>query len=104
MQFTYRKPERSTDPGQALPGARSLVVGARSYGHGAGGLGSGRPAGRAGRSGRVARCARHDHYAGLRAGLTAVSERLRADGWRTRVVADDNALVDREAAVRAGLG
>lgn len=31
MQFTYRNPERSTDPGQVLPGARTLVVGARSY-------------------------------------------------------------------------
>lgn len=29
---------------------------------------------------------------------------LTAAGWRARVVADDNALVDREAAVRAGLG
>jgi len=33
-----------------------------------------------------------------------VAERLRADGHRARVVADDNALVDRAAAVRAGLG
>ena len=28
MQFTYRKPERSTDPGRTLPGVRTLVVGA----------------------------------------------------------------------------
>ena len=31
MQFTYRNPDRSTDPGRALEGARSLVVGARRY-------------------------------------------------------------------------
>ncbi len=31
MQFTYRNPDRSTDPGRILPGARSLVVGAWSY-------------------------------------------------------------------------
>lgn len=31
-------------------------------------------------------------------------EHLSAAGWRARVVADDNALVDRAAAVRAGLG
>ena len=31
MQFTYRDPERSTDPGRILPGARSLVVGALGY-------------------------------------------------------------------------
>ena len=31
MHFTYGNPERATDPASALPGARSLVVGARSY-------------------------------------------------------------------------
>jgi epoxyqueuosine reductase len=30
MQFTYRNPERSTDPGRIIPGARALVVGAWS--------------------------------------------------------------------------
>jgi epoxyqueuosine reductase len=33
-----------------------------------------------------------------------VAGRLRADGHRARVVADDNGLVDREVAYRAGLG
>jgi epoxyqueuosine reductase len=97
MQFTYRNPARSTDPARALPGARALVVGARSYRR-ADEPPPERPAG------RVARYARQDHYAALRAGLTAVADRLQADGWRTVVVADDNALVDREAAYRAGLG
>ena len=31
MQFTYRNPERSTDPSRILPGASALVVGAWSY-------------------------------------------------------------------------
>ena len=31
MQFTFRNPQRSTDPGQTLVGARSLVVGAWGY-------------------------------------------------------------------------
>ena len=31
MQFTYRNPDRSTDPRRILPHARSLVVGAWSY-------------------------------------------------------------------------
>ncbi|MGH2474021.1 MAG: hypothetical protein ACRDIL_02055, partial [Candidatus Limnocylindrales bacterium] len=31
MAFTYRRPDRSSDPGRALPGARAIVVGARSY-------------------------------------------------------------------------
>jgi epoxyqueuosine reductase len=97
MQFTYRNPARSTDPARALPGARALVVGARSYRR-ADAPPPGRPAG------RVARYARQDHYAALRAGLAAVADHLEADGWRTVVVADDNALVDREAAYRAGLG
>ena len=30
MYFTYGNPDRSTDPSTSLPGARALVVGARS--------------------------------------------------------------------------
>jgi len=97
MAFTYRKPERSTDPRQALPDARSLVVAARSYRRGP------RPE-VDGPVGAVARYAWVDHYGELRSGLSAIAERLRDEGWRTRVLADDNALVDREAARRAGLG
>jgi epoxyqueuosine reductase len=105
MQFTYRNPDRSTDPGRILPGARSLVVGAWSYretetetetetGTGT----SARPLG------RVARYARGDHYASLRLALRSLADHLGALGWRATVVCDDNALVDRAAAHRAGLG
>ena len=97
MQFTYRDPGRSTDPTRILAGARTLVVGARSYRRAA-------PRPVPGVSGRVAAYAWRDHYADLRRGLQAVADALDAEGWRARVVADDNALVDREAAVRAGLG
>ena len=31
MAFTYHNPDRSTDPDRAVPGARSVIVGARSY-------------------------------------------------------------------------
>ena len=31
MQFTYRNPERSTNPQATLPGAAAIVVGARRY-------------------------------------------------------------------------
>src|SRR5436190_22917388 len=31
MHFTFGNPARSTDPTRTLPGARALVVGARSY-------------------------------------------------------------------------
>jgi epoxyqueuosine reductase len=52
----------------------------------------------------VARYAWVDHYAPLRDALGVVAQQLRGDGWKAVVVADDNALVDREAAYRAGLG
>lgn len=97
MQFTYRNPDRATDPVRHLPGARSLVVGARSY-HRADDTSAPEPAG------RVAKYVWEDHYAQLRSSLEVVADRLRADGWRTRLLIDDNALVDREAAYRAGLG
>ena len=97
MAFTYGRPERSTDPARLLPGARSLVVAARSYWEPT-------PPRPQGAHGRVAAYARRDHYAELRAGLSAVAGVLEAAGWRTVVLADDNRLVDRAAAHRAGLG
>src|SRR5579862_7702734 len=36
MQFTYRNPARSTDPGRILAGAAAIVVGAWPYGPGPG--------------------------------------------------------------------
>ena len=99
MAFTYRNPERSTSPGRILPGAASLVVGARAYRRDAA------PIPKAGGPrGRVARYAWTDTYAPLRDALAAVAAYLRNAGWTARVVVDDNALVDREAAARAGLG
>src|SRR5207237_3646669 len=55
-------------------------------------------------SGVVARDARSDHYGALRAASGVLADELRAEGWKARVLCDDNALVDREAAHRAGLG
>ncbi len=40
----------------------------------------------------------------LREGLRAVARQLRRDGWRAVVFADDNSIVDREVAYRAGIG
>ena len=54
--------------------------------------------------GQIAAYAWRDHYAELRVALGAIADRLREAGHRTRVLVDDNALVDREAAYRAGLG
>lgn len=120
MQFTYRNPKRSTNPKASLPKAASVVVGALAYApaaqpsvarqsaahqsdvhQSAAHQSAAQPAGP---QGQIAGYAQRDYYGQLRAGLDAVADRLRADGWQARVVIDDNALVDREAAFRAGLG
>jgi epoxyqueuosine reductase len=99
MEFTYRNPARSTSPDRVVPGAAAIVVGARRYA-------SHLPAPAHGiePAGRVARYAWTDHYAPLREALKAVALHLRAHGHRAVVVADDNAMVDREVAYRAGIG
>jgi epoxyqueuosine reductase len=97
MHFTYGDPARSTDPARSVPGARSIVVGARRYRRAD-------PPAPAEAAGAVARYARSDHYGELRAALTVLADDLEAAGWTARVLCDDNALVDREAARRAGLG
>ena len=97
MGFTYRNPSRSTDPDTAVEGARSIIVAARSY-H------SEQPEHPGGMVARVARYAQDDHYTPLRQALQKVALRLRADGYRAVVFADENNLVDREVAYRAGLG
>jgi epoxyqueuosine reductase len=102
MAFTYRNPARSTEPDRIVAGARAIVVGARRYP-------SRRPPEAAAAwaeapIGVVARYASADYYEPLRQALSAVAGHLRREGWRAQVVADDNALVDREAARRAGLG
>ena len=97
MQFTYRNPARSSDPRRALPNARSLVVGALRYQRQP-------PTHAAGPAGRVANYVWEPYYEQLAEALNAVAGWLRSAGHRTRVLVDDNALVDREAAYRAGLG
>lgn len=97
MQFTFKNPERSTDPQQAVRNARSVFVVARPYL-----LPDGEHP--AGIHGRIARYAWVDHYAPLRDALWAVAHRLRADGFKAVPFADDNSIVDREVAHLAGLG
>ena len=97
MQFTFKNPERSTDPQRAVSGARSVFVAARPYL-----LPDGeRPTGV---QGRVARYAWVDHYAPLREALWAVARRLRADGFKAVPFADDNSIGEREVAHLAGIG
>ena len=102
MQFTYRNPARSTEPARALAGVRCLVVGAKAYPSET--VAPTDAAAGRGPLARVARYATGDHYGALRLGLEAIAAHLRAEGWQARVILDDNALVDRAVAYRAGLG
>lgn len=104
MQFTYRNPYRSTDPSRSLDGAAAMIVGARCYDRQPRSLEPERAGGTDRPRGAVARYAWQDHYSDLRYSLGRVADHLRERGWRAAVIVDDNALVDRAAAVRAGLG
>ncbi len=101
MGFTYRNPERSTDPLRAVEGARSVIVAAKPYltdddpPH---------PDGAAGPQARVGRYAWVDHYAPLRTALRDVAKQIRRADHRAVAFADDNSIVDRAVAHRAGLG
>ena len=97
MQFTYRNPIRSCDPSATLPNAKSLIVGALRYEER-------REVAREKMSVRIASYAQRDYYGDLRGALETIAKRLQDDGHEARVVVDDNALMDREAARRAGLG
>ena len=100
MHFTYGNPARATDPGRTGAGARSLVVGARSYRRQT----PRQPESGGGGAGAVARYSRRDEYKPLRAGLESLAGQLRDAGYQAVALADDNRLVDRAAAHRAGLG
>ena len=99
LTFTFAQPARSTDVTSSFPWAKRLVVGAHAYLPEAGSPGPSRPG-----TGRIARFAESDHYAPLRSAMGSIAEVLRGDGWRSEVLVDDNRLVDRAAAVRAGVG
>ena len=99
MQFTYRNPERSTDPTRALGTAQSLVVAAWPYARTEPTTPYSDTA-----VGRVAQYAWRDHYADLQAVLDTIADLLRGEGHEARVHLDDNHLVDRNVAYRAGLG
>ena len=97
MQFTYRNPARSTDPQSAVAHAKAMIVGAYSYA-------SPLPDPQVQPSARVARYAWTEYYESLKVGLFAMRDALRSDGFKAVVFADDNSMVDREAAYLAGLG
>lgn len=101
MGFTYRDPERSTDPRRAVAGARSVIVAATPYLTATDPVA---PSPSDGPHARVGRYAWVDHYAPLRAALREVSMRIRRADHRAVAFADDNSIVDRAVAHRAGLG
>jgi epoxyqueuosine reductase len=96
LRFTYGDPETASDLTRSFPWARSLMVVAIDY----------LPRSSAPhRSGPViARFATADHYRLLDPPLEAIAGRLLALGHRAETLVDDDRLLDRAAAVRAGLG
>lgn len=96
LGFTYGTPERSTAPLEHFPWGESIVVVAAPYLRDGDGvdLATNRT---------VARFADGDRYDKVRAALGAIDAVLRASGHRTEQVYDDDRLVDRAVAVRAGV-
>lgn len=99
LRFTFAAPERSTDVRASFSWAERLVVGARAYLPDAGHPGPAQPG-----TGRIARFAVDDAYQLLRRALDEVAARLQATGFQAALLVDDNRLVDRAAAARAGIG
>ena len=93
MRFTMARPEVSCHPETLFPGARTVVSAAFCYYADEPPLEPGQ--------GRLPRYTWFDAYAELRDKLDALGRRL---GGQYRVLVDDNAHVDREAAARAGVG
>lgn len=98
MQFTFRNPSRSTDPRRTMSDATCLIVGAYDFQRQLPPRPTDQP------TARVATYSAEDHYASLRAALEQIAVPLREAGYRALVLADQNHLVDRAAAYRAGIG
>ena len=93
MRFTMAQPEVSCHPEALLPGARTVVSAAYCYYAPESSLEPG--------EGRLPRYTWSDGYAVLREALDRLGRRLGGD---YRVLVDANQHVDREGAVRAGVG
>jgi epoxyqueuosine reductase len=93
MRFTMAQPETSCHPETLLPGARTVISAAHCYWHEEPPLEPG--------EGRLPRYTWYDGYEVLRGRLDALGRRL---GGAYRVLVDANQHVDREGAVRSGVG
>lgn len=96
LRFTYDDPEVATDISLSFPWARSLVVVSYDYLQAADTPSD--------EGAVVGRFATSNHYARVRRITEAIAEFLRAEGHRAEMMSDDNRLVDRAAAVWAGVG
>jgi epoxyqueuosine reductase len=94
LGFTYRDPARSSEPAATFPWALSIVVVAVPYLT----AGDGRETDRS-----VARFADGDRYVKLREVLEGLVGVVEEAGYRGESVYDDNRLIDRAVAVRAGV-
>jgi epoxyqueuosine reductase len=99
LPFTFRQPDTATDLRSSFPWAGALVVAAMPYLPASGSPGPAAPG-----TARIARFAASDHYRPLRVALEGVAGMLVASGHHAEVLIDDARLVDRAAAVRAGVG
>lgn len=96
LHFTYDDPELATDVSRTFPWARNIVVFAYGYldqSHAPAATGP-----------VVGRFATRDQYSPLRHIARGVLAELVATGARAEILIDDNRLVDRAAAARAGVG
>jgi epoxyqueuosine reductase len=96
LHFTYDNPETATDVKVSFPWAHRLVAIAWGYLPDSHSPASTGPV--------IARFAATDHYRPLREITNAVANSLHDRGFQAEVLIDDNRLVDRAAAVRAGVG
>lgn len=96
LGFTYRDPETATTPSISFPWASSIVVVAVPYLVDGDGVDT--DDGR-----RVARFATGDRYDRVRLTLGHLGRLLEGEGYRAELVFDDDRLVDRAVAVRAGV-
>ena len=98
LRFTFSDPATSTDVRSSFPWAERIVVASRAYlPH------AGSPIVELG-EGQVARFAVEDPYEPMREALERIGAVLERAGYRAEVLIDDNRLVDRAAAIRAGIG
>ena len=100
MQYLAEKVDERLDPAALVPGARSVLCVADRYA-------DGRPDARVAGIGRIARYARgEDYHVVIRARLESLAEELRRvhPEHRFRVCVDTAPLLEREHAMRAGIG